>query len=104
METYDARALAKALMGEHGLVDEGWTLTLDINAGRLYGQCRFSDKRIRLNPEFIRRNDEVFLGLTQPQLISVAMIVVGAAWIAVRARRGDLWAPAAPEDSAAQRA
>lgn len=40
--------------------------------------------------EFIRRNDEVFAGLTQPQLISVAMIVAGAAWIAVRANRGEL--------------
>jgi phosphatidylglycerol:prolipoprotein diacylglycerol transferase len=40
--------------------------------------------------EFIRRNDEVALGLTQPQLISIAMILVGAAWIAIRANRGDL--------------
>ena len=40
--------------------------------------------------EFIRRNDEVALGLTQPQLISIAMILVGATWIAIRANRGDL--------------
>ena len=40
--------------------------------------------------EFIRRNDEVALGLTQPQLISIAMVVVGATWIAIRAHRGDL--------------
>jgi hypothetical protein len=56
METFDARALAKALMAEHGLVEQGWSLTLDINAGRLYGQCRWRDKRIRLNPDFVRRN------------------------------------------------
>ena len=31
--------------------------------------------------EFIRRNDEVALGLTLPQLVSVAMITVGAAWL-----------------------
>jgi phosphatidylglycerol:prolipoprotein diacylglycerol transferase len=43
--------------------------------------------------EFIRRNDEVVVGLTQPQLISVAMIAWGAAWLAIRARRGDLLAP-----------
>ena len=44
----------------------------------------------RLLVEFIRRNDDVLLGLTQPQLISVAMIVAGAAWIAVAARRGGI--------------
>ena len=32
--------------------------------------------------EFIRRNDEVVAGLTQPQLISIAMMVAGGAWIA----------------------
>ena len=35
--------------------------------------------------EFIRRNEEVVVGLTQPQLISLAMIVAGAAWL-LRAR------------------
>jgi phosphatidylglycerol:prolipoprotein diacylglycerol transferase len=40
----------------------------------------------RLLVEFVRRNDEVFLGLTQPQLVSVAMILVGGAWL-VRLRR-----------------
>jgi phosphatidylglycerol:prolipoprotein diacylglycerol transferase len=32
--------------------------------------------------EFIRRNDAVVAGLTQPQLISIAMVVAGGAWIA----------------------
>jgi phosphatidylglycerol:prolipoprotein diacylglycerol transferase len=40
----------------------------------------------RLLVEFIRRNEDVALGLTQAQLISVAMIVAGAVWVA-RARR-----------------
>ena len=31
--------------------------------------------------EFIRRNEEVVAGLTQPQLISIAMILAGGAWI-----------------------
>jgi phosphatidylglycerol---prolipoprotein diacylglyceryl transferase len=44
----------------------------------------------RLLIEFIRRNDEVLLGLTQAQLISVAMIVGGVAWIWARASRGTL--------------
>jgi phosphatidylglycerol---prolipoprotein diacylglyceryl transferase len=36
----------------------------------------------RLLVEFIRRNDPVALGLTLPQLISVAMIAVGGVWLA----------------------
>src|SRR3954452_12239975 len=40
--------------------------------------------------EFIRRNDHVFVGLTQAQLISVAVIAGGSAWIAVRSSRGPL--------------
>src|SRR6478672_7521084 len=40
--------------------------------------------------EFIRRNDHVLLGLTQAQLISVAMIAAGAVWLSVKASRGTL--------------
>jgi phosphatidylglycerol:prolipoprotein diacylglycerol transferase len=43
--------------------------------------------------EFIRRNDEVLAGLTQPQLISIAMMAAGGAWIATH--RGPAPAPAA---------
>jgi phosphatidylglycerol:prolipoprotein diacylglycerol transferase len=31
--------------------------------------------------EFVRRNEEVVAGLTQPQLISIAMILAGGGWI-----------------------
>jgi phosphatidylglycerol:prolipoprotein diacylglycerol transferase len=40
----------------------------------------------RLLVEFIRRNDHVVAGLTLPQLVSVAMIAAGAAWLAARRR------------------
>jgi phosphatidylglycerol:prolipoprotein diacylglycerol transferase len=40
--------------------------------------------------EFIRRNDDVLLGMTQAQIASIVMIVAGAAWIIVIARRGQL--------------
>jgi phosphatidylglycerol---prolipoprotein diacylglyceryl transferase len=40
--------------------------------------------------EFIRRNDDVVVGLTQAQLLSLAMIAAGAAWLAVKASRGTL--------------
>jgi phosphatidylglycerol---prolipoprotein diacylglyceryl transferase len=38
--------------------------------------------------EFIRRNSEVYAGLTAPQLESAVAIVVGLAWLAVLVRRG----------------
>ena len=41
----------------------------------------------RLLVELIRRNDSVVAGLTLPQLVSIAMIAAGAAWLL---RRGDL--------------
>jgi phosphatidylglycerol:prolipoprotein diacylglycerol transferase len=44
----------------------------------------------RLLVEFVRRNDVVVAGLTQPQLISIGMILAGGIWIAVQARRGGL--------------
>jgi phosphatidylglycerol:prolipoprotein diacylglycerol transferase len=40
----------------------------------------------RLLVEIIRRNDSVVAGLTLPQLVSLAMIAAGAAWLAVRRR------------------
>ena len=43
--------------------------------------------------EFLRRNADVALGLTQPQLVSVAMMLVGAAWLIFR--RDAVTAPAA---------
>ena len=46
--------------------------------------------------EFIRRNDDVLLGLTQAQVASIAMIVVGGVWIARKAQRGELYATGPP--------
>ena len=37
--------------------------------------------------EFIRRNDDVAIGLTQAQLISVAMMIIGGVWLLVAFRR-----------------
>ena len=48
----------------------------------------------RLLVEFVRRNDEVAAGLTQPQLISLAMILAGTAWLALRRGRLRQAAPA----------
>jgi phosphatidylglycerol:prolipoprotein diacylglycerol transferase len=51
----------------------------------------------RLLVEFIRRNSTEFLGLTQPQLISVVMMIAGIVWLAVKARRGELTRGAGPD-------
>ena len=53
----------------------------------------------RLLVEFVRRNDRVFVGLTVPQLISVAMIAAGGIWLWDRhrnPRNGGLGAVQAP--------
>jgi prolipoprotein diacylglyceryltransferase len=36
--------------------------------------------------EFLRRNDDVALGLTQAQLISVVMMIAGALWLLLASR------------------
>ena len=41
----------------------------------------------RLLVEFIRRNDALALGLTLPQLVSVALVAAGAAWLVQRRGR-----------------
>jgi phosphatidylglycerol---prolipoprotein diacylglyceryl transferase len=40
--------------------------------------------------EFVRRNDQVLVGLTEAQLFSLVMIAAGAAWLTVKASRGTL--------------
>ena len=34
--------------------------------------------------EFVRRNSDVFLGLTQPQLVAVVFMLAGGAWLVLR--------------------
>jgi phosphatidylglycerol:prolipoprotein diacylglycerol transferase len=50
----------------------------------------------RLLVEFVRRNEDVALGLTQPQLISVAMILAGTVWLLLVSRRSGLRRDAQP--------
>ncbi len=52
--------------------------------------------------EFVRRNPDELLGLTQPQLISVVMIVAGGAWLLLRGGRREQ--PAEPRGAARRRA
>ena len=44
----------------------------------------------RLLVEFVRRNHRVLAGLTVPQFESIALVMVGAIWLTLMARRGGL--------------
>src|SRR3954451_1843382 len=59
-----------------------WRLRDRVRPGLLFALWLVLSGLERLLVEFIRRNDQVALGLTLPQLISVAMIAVGALWLA----------------------
>jgi phosphatidylglycerol---prolipoprotein diacylglyceryl transferase len=82
-----------------------WRLRDAFSVGMLFALYLVLSGVERLLVEFIRRNEDVALGLTQPQLISIAMIFVGGVWLISRARRGELRAPSGPAaDAAPQRA
>jgi phosphatidylglycerol:prolipoprotein diacylglycerol transferase len=73
-----------------------WRLRFSFRPGLLFALYLVLAGAERFLIEFIRRNDEVAVGLTQAQLISVAMVVAGGAWLAVKANRGELRAGPAP--------
>ncbi len=66
-----------------GLVALGlWRLRDRLTGGRLFALYLVLAGLERFLVEFIRRNEDVALGLTQAQLISVAMVLAGSAWLA----------------------
>ena len=67
-----------------------WRLRNRFRPGLLFAAYLVLAGVERFLVEFVRRNDDVALGLTQAQLLSVAMVVVGGAWLVVKARRGEL--------------
>jgi phosphatidylglycerol:prolipoprotein diacylglycerol transferase len=74
-----------------------WQLRDRFRTGVLFAIYLLYAGTERLLVEFVRRNDDALLGLTQAQLESVAMIVAGLVWIAVvRSRHGTLARPGAP--------
>jgi phosphatidylglycerol---prolipoprotein diacylglyceryl transferase len=58
-----------------------WQLRDRYRPGVLFGIYLVLAGAERLLVEFIRRNETIFLGLTQPQLISAGMVVAGAALV-----------------------
>jgi phosphatidylglycerol---prolipoprotein diacylglyceryl transferase len=67
-----------------------WRLRDRLRPGLLFALYLVLAGAERFLVEFIRRNDDVALGLTQAQLLSVAMIVAGGAWLAAKARSGGI--------------
>jgi phosphatidylglycerol:prolipoprotein diacylglycerol transferase len=63
--------------------------------GTLFGVYLILAGAERFLVEFVRRNEDVWLGLTQPQLFSIVMMVGGVVWIALVNRRAESRAPAA---------
>jgi phosphatidylglycerol:prolipoprotein diacylglycerol transferase len=71
-----------------------WRLRHSLRPGNLFALWAVLAGLERFLIEFIRRNDEVVAGLTQPQLISLAMVLAGGAWLATH--RGPAPAAAKP--------
>jgi phosphatidylglycerol:prolipoprotein diacylglycerol transferase len=71
-------------MGVAGVVL--WRLRDRFPVGVLFGLYLIIAGVERFLVEFIRRNEEVVGGLTQPQLISLALMALGVAIVAVRGR------------------
>jgi phosphatidylglycerol:prolipoprotein diacylglycerol transferase len=67
-----------------------WRLRDRYRAGVLFCIYLMLAGAERFAIEFLRRNEHLVLGLTQAQLISIAMIAAGAAWLAAKASRGTL--------------
>jgi len=67
-----------------------WNLRDRFRAGVLFAIYLVYAGTERFLVEFIRRNDDVFAGLTTPQLESLGMMAIGIVWIAVAGRRGGL--------------
>jgi phosphatidylglycerol:prolipoprotein diacylglycerol transferase len=64
-----------------------WTLRDRVRPGILFAIYLVLAGTERFLVEFIRRNDDVVAGITAPQLESLAMMIIGTAWIAFAGRR-----------------
>jgi phosphatidylglycerol:prolipoprotein diacylglycerol transferase len=69
-----------------------WTLRDRLAPGLLFAIYLVLSGLERFLVEFIRRNDEVWAGLTVPQIESLALIVIGLGWIGVASRRRAVFA------------
>ena len=73
-----------------------WRLRDRFRPGILFALYLVAAGLERFLVEFVRRNEDVALGLTQAQFLSLAMIVAGGVWLAVANSRSGL--RAGPDD------
>jgi phosphatidylglycerol---prolipoprotein diacylglyceryl transferase len=71
-----------------------WRLRDRLTNGLLFALYLLLAGTERFLVEFIRRNEDVALGLTQAQLVSLAMMIAGGVWLALAFRRAPRPAPA----------
>ena len=64
-----------------------WLLRDRVQPGILFAIYLVAAGTERFLVEFIRRNDEVFAGLTAPQLQSLVLMLAGITWLAISAIR-----------------
>jgi phosphatidylglycerol:prolipoprotein diacylglycerol transferase len=64
-----------------------WTLRDRVAPGMLFALYLVLSGLERFLVEFLRRNNEVWAGLTAPQIESLVLIAAGATWIALASRR-----------------
>jgi phosphatidylglycerol---prolipoprotein diacylglyceryl transferase len=67
-----------------------WTWRDRVRPGILFAAYLVLSGLERFLVEFVRRNDEVWAGLTAPQIESLVLVVVGGVWLAVASRRSGL--------------
>jgi phosphatidylglycerol:prolipoprotein diacylglycerol transferase len=77
-----------------------WRMRDRFRPGALFAFYLMLSGTERLLIEFIRRNHKVVLGLTAPQLESIALMIVGVVWLELLRRRGGI---ALPRGAAARR-
>jgi phosphatidylglycerol:prolipoprotein diacylglycerol transferase len=70
-----------------------WRMRDEFRPGALFAFYLVLSGLERLLVEFVRRNHHVAIGLTAPQLESIALMIVGTLWLSLLARRGGLRAP-----------
>ncbi len=67
-----------------------WRLRDRLRPGLLFAAYLLGAGLERFLVEFVRRNEDVAIGLTQAQLLSVAMMLAGGIWLARAASRSEL--------------
>ena len=65
-----------------------WRLRDRVRPGVVFALYLVGSGLERFLVEFVRRNSEVIVGLTGPQLESLGLMVIGLSWLAVMAREG----------------